>query len=161
MGLLPLAWVTFRRERRREYWWLAVAFGISFLADTTVLLWHRPWAASAIYPVSQTALVAAVFVERRVAIGFTAFLVLAALLGLAIEGISAPGLILHVAGWLVLTTFLLEQPSSPLRTALLIGFGANILPWVLMVLRPRVSTWELYQGVRAMSLGWFCYAQTV
>jgi hypothetical protein len=87
-------------------------------------------------------------------------LVLAALLGLAIEGITAPGLLLHVAGWLVLTTFLLEQPPSPLRTALVIAFGVNIVPWILVALRPRWSTWELYQGVRAVSLGWFCYAQT-
>jgi hypothetical protein len=153
-------WCWARRERRREYWWLAAAFGISVLADTATLLWHQPWLVAAIYPVSQLGIVAAVIVSQRQAMAFTGFLMLTGIVALMIEGLDAPGAILPVVGGAVLTTFLLAQPATPLRTALLLAFGVSCLPWIWFVLMPTWASWEAYQGVRAVSLGWFCYAQT-
>jgi hypothetical protein len=157
-GLLPLVWCALHRESRREYWWVAVAFGISFLADTAVLLWGHPWVASAIYPVSQTAIIGAVFLPRIEAMWLTLALMVAALVAIAVEGMEAPHLLLHGIAWSC-TTIIVWEHSGPLRMALLLAFGINLVPWTLLSLWPTWGTWGLYQSVRVLSLGWFCYAQ--
>lgn len=159
IGLVPLAWCALRRERRREYWWLAMAFGISFLADTATLAFGHPWLWSAVYPVGQTAVIGAVFLSREETAALTLLLMGTALVTILALGVNAPSALLHDLAWLAIVGMVWRRPLGQLRWALLVAFGVNIVPWTLLALRPSWTTWELYQGVRAVGVGWFCVAQ--
>lgn len=157
MALVPLAWLAFRHERRIEWWWLAAAFFVSWLADAVALL-GNPWIPATVYPVSQAAIVVAVLaprLEARIALGT---LIAAGLLTVLIEGIG-PGLFLEtvVAGVVVGIVWPLAL-TRRLRTALLVAFGGGWLAWVGYVLAPGWESWGAYQAVRALGLGLFCWA---
>jgi len=162
MGLVPLLWLGALHwcgERRsREWWGVAAAFGISWVADTITHRWGQPWLVSAIYPVSQAAIIGIVLLPRREAQWFIATLCAVGIIAVLIEGTTKPQWILHVFGWSEIVWLLRPLPLGKLRAALFVAFGVNLIPWVLFTLWTTWEMWCLYQGVRAVSLGMFCLA---
>jgi hypothetical protein len=162
MGLLPLAWLALLSwcgERRgSEWWWIAGAFGISWVADTISHVFGHPWIVSAVYPVSQAAILGMVLLPRKDAYWFVAGLCVLGVMAITVEGTTHPQWILHVVGWSEIVWLLWPLPLGKLRLALLVAFGVNIIPWVLFTIWTTWETWGLYQAVRATSLGLFCWA---
>jgi len=161
VGLLPVLWLALlaaRGERRgAEWWWVAGAFGVSWLADTVTHVIGHPWLVTAIYPVTQAAMIGAVFQPREEVAFVTMVLLGVALVSLSIEGTTAPQLMLHVAAGIAIVG-MTWHTTSPMKPALHVAFGVNLLPWVLFALWPMWGTWSLYQAVRVVSLVLFCGA---
>src|SRR5947208_264158 len=102
MSLLPLLWLALLHargvHRDAAWWWIAGAFGVSWLADTAAH-WVSPWMVSAVYPVSQSAIIGAVLLGRRDAMAFLGALVCMALLSLFWEGVNGPMILLRTVAW--------------------------------------------------------------
>jgi hypothetical protein len=158
MALVPLFWLWGRGERRTEWWWLAGIFLVSWLADT-VAHWTGAGLVSAVYPLSQAALVAAVFLERRHALAVTGALVLLGLVSVLTHGVATPEVLLHTVAWLSAAGIVAFLPLGRLRVALLVLFAGGWLAYLGYVLAQGWASWLTYQGVRAASIGLFCWAQ--
>lgn len=156
MGLVPVLWLALRKERRVEWWWLAGVFGVSWLADTAAH-WVNPWLVSAVYPVAQAGIVGAVFLSRREAALLVAVLVWVGVLSAGWG--TVPDLLLRTVAWLAVVGIVWPLPLGSLRVALLLAFGLGWLCWVGYQFAPGWTSWGVYQGVRAVSLGWFCLAR--
>ncbi len=158
MALIPFLWLLGRRETRTEWWWLAGIFLVSWLADT-VSHWTGTWFVSAVYPVSQAAIVGAVFLDRREALQFTGALVVLGLVSVLTHGVSTPEVLLHTVAWLGAAGVVAFLPLGRLRVALLVLFAGGWLAYLGYVLQPGWPSWLRYQEVRALSIGLFCWAQ--
>jgi hypothetical protein len=154
LGLVPLGWLAFRRERRPEWWWIAGAFGVSWLADIGARL-GDPWLVNAVYPVSQAGIIAAVLWPRREAQLAIGLLVVAGLCVLWLEGISGPDIILETVAALVIVG---SAWRSPFRGSLLVAFGLGWLAWMGYTLRPGLEMWGCYQATRVVAAAMFCQA---
>lgn len=154
MALIPLVWCLARREHRLEWWWIAGAFAVSWLAD---MLAHfvDPWTISAVYPVTQAAVVGAVLLTRHDAKLFVVGLLAAAFLSLRFP---RPDVILHTVAWLGVVGIVWSLPIGRLRLTLLTAFGLGWVAWLVFVLSPTWPTWYAYQVTRALGLGMFCWA---
>lgn len=157
MALVPALWLLGRWEKRVEWRWLAGIFLVSWLADT-VSHWTGTWFISAVYPVSQAALVGLVFLHRQDALLLTGTLVIVGLMTVLQHGVTTPEVLLHTVAWLTVVGIVYPLPLGPLRTMLLVAFGLGWLAYLGYVLRPGWTSWGLYQAVRAVSLGFFCWA---
>lgn len=162
LGLVPLVCAT---RAPLAYRWLAVAFGISFLADaatlvTVALHTHEPWWVSRIYPVSQAALACAVFLPRREAIGMLVVLVLIGLAGVFLEPPRQPELITHTVAWLFVAAVAAEEAPQPLRRSLVAYFGLGTVAWIVYAMHPTWPSlsWEAYQATRVLGIALFGYA---
>lgn len=158
IGILPLGWLALRREMRREWWWLAGALAVSFVADGIALATHLLHHAqapfiSALYPVGQAAIIGAVFLSRARATAFAALLVLTGMMSLAFP---EPWLLDTVA-WLGVTAIVWPLPLGLLRSALLLIFGLGWLCWMGYALFP-MPAWLAYQSCRAVGTLLFCRA---
>ncbi len=141
----------------RAYWWLALALGVSLLADLSALLTHQPWWVSRVYVVSQAALVAAVFLDRTEALWTLAALVVLGLLGVFLQP-SGPELFTHTCAWGLAALIAYEIAPQPLRRSLLVYFGWGLLAWCVYVALPGWDSWLAYQGTRLVGIGLFGYA---
>lgn len=137
----------------RAYWWLALAFAVSFLADTASHFVNSFWV-SRVYPVSQAALVAAVFLARKDALGILAMLVLAGLAGVFLEP-KGPELFTHLVCWLTAAAIASEEAPQPVKRALTVYFGWGVLAWVCYVIEPGWASWGFYQGTRLVGIALF------
>lgn len=177
-GLVPLTalvWLRGRGERRgATWWWLAVAFAVSFLADVAGMVGYGTLASST-YPLLQAGLCAWVLLPRAQATRATLLLAFAAGVSLAIRMAEGPeavrkglDLVLHVVGWhMVALAAWGRVPDGWLRITLSVGFAALSWVWVAFVLvraLPDPSPalvefwWYAVQAVRlAMAVG-FVYA---
>jgi hypothetical protein len=177
MSLLPVAWLAIRRawghRLDASWWWIAGAFGISWLADVTSE--HLPneyrWAISLAYPVSQTALIGRVFMPRRFALVFLASLVTLGIIAAVWNGASEPDLMLRSVAWLsiVAMVWLVEMPTR-LRVCLLVYFGLGLAAWMAhlrwvqwarahpLLVHGPAPTMYVYQAVRLVGLLLFCWA---
>jgi len=161
MGFLPVLWVTLRRDRRLEWWWLALAFSVSGLADLASYGPHplvAPWIAATVYPILQVGMIGAVLVSRPEAELLMLALIGAGLLGLWVEGIGPSLLLETVADGAVVGLVWPRRDLGKLRGALLVGFGGGWLAWVGYLFVPGLAMWGVYQGVRVAGLGLFCWA---
>jgi hypothetical protein len=158
LGLVPLCWLAVRGETRAEWWWLAVAFAVSWVADTVAHL-VNPWLPAAVYPVSQAAVIGAVLLPRRDAWLFAGALVLVGIAGVLLEGVWGPDLFLETVASLGIVGIVYARPLGLLRLALLVAFGMGWLAWIGYLFVPGFPSWGVYQGVRAVSLGFFCWAR--
>lgn len=159
LGLVPLGFVVTSRAPR-AYRWLALALGISFLADGVTLLTREPWWVSRVYVVSQSALVCAVFLSRKDAMAMLALLVLCGLCAVFLEpkGPEAP---LHLIAWFLVVGVASDEAPRPLRRALMTYFGLGAAAWMVYVLFPDgwpSRTWLVFQGTRALGIALFGYA---
>lgn len=159
MALLPFAWLALQRESRSLWWVVAVAvFGVSWLADTAALF-GNPWLPAAVYPVSQAGILVALLASRKSAGLLIGLLVVAALVGIAWEGVTGPDVLLEtVAAGIVVGLVWPRRDLGRLRIMLLVGFGGGWLVWLGYLFAPGWTSWGVYQGVRAVSLGLFCWA---
>lgn len=160
MGLVPLVWLACLRltgiKRDAAWWWVAAALSISWIADWTIHIGVSPWLASAVYPVTQAALIGAVFLPRRDAQSFVAVLVLVGLMAVLWNGTDGPDRFLHTVAWLSVVGIVGHRPS-PLRPVVPIAFACLWLAWLGYALAPGWPSWLLFQGVRLGGLVAFCW----
>jgi len=157
MGLIPLVWLAVRRERRAEWWWLAAAFGVSWLADTAAHF-GDPLLFGTVYPVGQAGLVVVVLAERHQAAAFVGLLMVAGLVAVLWEGITGPDLFLETIAAAIVVSVAWRLPDRRLRATLVYAFGVGWLAWVGYTLSPGWLSWGLYQATRVVAAAMFCWA---
>jgi hypothetical protein len=161
MALLPmltLAWLhVTERHRDPSLWWIAGAFGISFLADTAAL-WVDPKTVSAVYPISQAALVGAVFLSRTDADRLLAALIVTGMASLLWHGADHLDVLLHTVAWGTVTGLALTRATGLLRASLVSAFGLGLVAWWSYVVAPGWTSWGALQSARALGLILFCIA---
>jgi hypothetical protein len=160
MGLVPLLWLValHTRGRRQDValWWLAGAFAVSWVADTAAL-WVDPWLVSLVYPLSQVAIVGAVFLLRADAITLIAALLTVGLAAAIVNG--KPDVLLHTAAWGAAAGIVADRwELGRLRTALLVYFALGWLCWIGYAIWPGWWSWGLLQASRAAGIALFCWA---
>jgi hypothetical protein len=166
MGLLPIAWLSIRRARGQRsaavWWWVAGAFGISWIADLIAqfLPTQDRWAVSLVYPVSQTAIIGAVLLPRRIAQALLGCLAVLAIIAALTQGIGTPDLMLRAVAWLsiVATVWLTSNIPIRLQACLLVSFGLGLAAWMALIRWGSVQTWYAYQETRLAGLLLFCWA---
>lgn len=163
IGLIPFAFVASRSVAHavdRAYWIIALAFGVSFIADTVSM--HEPslaWLISLVYPVSQAALIAAVLLPRRDTITFVCALVVSGLVSVALRGTQGPDVLLRTVAWLGLAFLVMDRWAlGRLRTALVVYFGVGWMAWLLRAIYLTVPWWYVTQSVRLAGILLFCWA---
>jgi hypothetical protein len=159
MGLVPLAWCAFRRERQAVWWWIAVAFAVSWVADIGARF-GNPWLPAAVYPISQVGIIAVVLAHtQRAGLIYVLLLTVAGMVSVLWEGVSGPVLLLEAVAAGVVIDVLWNRPElGRLRWVLWLAFVGGLLPWIGYLLAPSLVMWVLWQAVRAASLGLFCWA---
>jgi hypothetical protein len=168
MGLVPLAWLVVLRfrgmPRDAALWWLAVAFGVSWLADL-IAFFVDPWLTSATYPATQAALIGAVFLSRRDAMRFLVLLVAVAVFAIAMQGATGPEIVSRAVAFGSACVIAYRRPEVPkLRAPLLVYFGLGLVAWAAVVYwsgtpnDPRYTPYLVYQAIRAVGIGLFCWA---
>jgi hypothetical protein len=157
LGLVPLAWCAWRRERRPTYWWMAAAFGVSFLADVAGALGYARYAGQ-VYPVLQAALVAMTLLAGAPLYAYVAAVLFAASLSIAWRGAGGYDVILRLVAFGGLAGFSLAVPNTRLRASLVVYFGLGALAWLGYVWIPGWTTYALMQGTRAVGIGLWCWA---
>lgn len=164
MALLPLAflaWLRWTGRKRDTAWgWIAVAFAVSWLADTAVDAGAPGWAVGFVYPITQAALIGAVLLTRFSAFVFLGALVTAAAWSLAIFGVHQPDILLHSVAFLGVAGIALERWDIPnqLRDSLFVYFGLGWVAWLAHAKFVTVATWYPYQSCRLAGLVLFCGA---
>ncbi len=166
MALVPLVWLTLRRERRGFWWWLAAAFAVSWIPDTLADMGVSPWWMSAVYPISQAGLFVIILAPIPAATFWMGLLMMTGIGAILWEGASGPTLMLRaIAAAAVLSS---AWPHQEIRSVALIAYGLGFLAWVAFAFWPStapgwwdIRTWGsplywLVQSVRAVSLGLFC-----
>ena len=162
MALWPLCMLVVMHvhgERKdRAWWWLAGAFAVSFIADS-LAHFLDPWVISLAYPMSQAALVGAVFLSKREALSLLVLLCCATTVAILAKGVQGPDVILSSTAngavcWMVWDRWELGR----LRTALLVSFGAVGLAWLCFSLWQVVPVWYGYQALRLVGLFLFCWS---
>lgn len=161
MGLVPLAWLTALWSAGRNpcarWWGLAVAFAVSWVAD---------WAGhvGATFPVGpayvtlQAGLIVWLLVPHPWAWRFIAVLGVTALTTI-LRAEPGPDILVHTIAWGGLVGLLCWRSGlGRLRLTLAIAFGAGLVAWWGYIIAPGWPTWLTFQGVRATSLGLFCWA---
>ena len=157
LGLVPLAWVAWHRPRRASWWWMAVAFAVSFAADLATLYWPHRYV-SQVYPVLQAGLFVAILLPRKYAEWVIAVVLVAA--SVSIVGRDAAGLdvLLRMVAFGSVAGASYWLPAGPLRTALLVYFAGGALAWLGYVLAPGWTTYAGLQAARVVGIGCWCYA---
>lgn len=160
MALLPLLWLAalWMVEQRRDpaLWWLAGVYAISWIADTAAH-WVDPWLVSAVYPVSQAAIVGAVLLKRDDALVFLFSITAIGVVSIAFQELQQPN-VLRSAAWAAIAAIVYPLPLGRLRSALLVTFGVGLAAWILFAATRTWPTWLVYQGVRAVGIVLFCWA---
>lgn len=160
MALLPLLWLSilWMVEQRRDsaLWWLAGVFAVSWLADTAAH-WTDPQLISAVYPVSQAALVALVLLKRDDALTFLFAITAIGVVSILFQELQQPN-VLRLAAWAAIVGIVYPLPLGRVRTALLVTFGVGLAAWIVYVAVPGWTAWLIYQGVRAVGIALFCWA---
>jgi hypothetical protein len=165
MGLIPVVWLGWCRVRGRpvgaEWWWLAGAYGVSVLADTAsrFLPVEARWVVSLVYPVSQSAVIGAVLLDRRDAMTLVVVLVVIALAAALVEHVHGPDVLVRTVAWGAVVGIAYDRPAlGSLRRALLVSFGLGWVAWLAYAAWPGWSSWGAYQFVRLAGLLLFAAA---
>ena len=163
IGLIPLAWLAVlavRGQRRgAEWWYLAGAFFVSWIADAFALAGVEPWLMSLVYPVTQAAIVGAVLLDREEAATLIGALVTVGCVAVLWRGVGTPDVLLHTVAWASIALVAWDRAAlGRLRLALFIAFGFAWLAWLGYTMNPGWATWLGYQSVRAIGAGCFCWA---
>lgn len=162
MALLPLLslWLLWgaKQDRNVAWWWVAMAFAVSWVADSASHL-LPPWVISLAYPVTQAALVGAVLLERRDALLLTVCLGILGIGAATWGDLHGPDLLLRTAAWGSIAVVAYERKAlDRLRVSLLVSFGLGLVCWMGYAAWPGWTSWSLYQGVRLAAILIFCSA---
>lgn len=151
MALLPFLALLLVSKRDAAYWWLAGAFGVSWVADSLAHV-ADPAVVSAIYPITQASLAAAVILHRQEAIAVVFLLTVVGLIALLGFGTEHPDILLHVVAWGMIAGIAWQEQLGPLRNPLLAYFGLGTLAWVWYAFMPGWESWIAYQSTRLLGL---------
>lgn len=162
MGLLPLLWLGVLQSRGQDrgaaWWWLAVAFGVSWLADSAAH-WVNPDLVGNLYPLTQAAIVGAVLLDRDDASMLVIALCLVGAASIAWNGPEGREILLATtANGAVAGIAWQRRAIGRVRLSLLVSFGAVGVCWWFYAGWPTWDSYNLYQGVRAIGLLLFCRA---
>lgn len=166
MALLPLAALVILalcgQSRNAAWWWLGVAFAVSWLADTAddLLPPRFDWLPVLAYPVAQTGLIGAVFLDHADATRLLFVLVLTGGLAAFVWNGHGPDVILSTVAWLLVVGIMWRRRDLPdrLRLALGVYFGLGWMAWMVHVRWLVVATWYPFQFARLVGLLLFCWA---
>lgn len=162
VGIIPLLWLVLWQWKGFpvgvEWWLLAVAFSVSWMADNAAR-WVDPWMVSPVYLVGQAWIVGTVFSSRRGTLLLLAVLIAVAIGALFWKGIEGPDILLHTVAWLAVVgiAYPLKQLER-LRISLLVYFGFGLLAWYGYAMKPGWATWIAYQLTRLIGILLFCRA---
>lgn len=167
MSLIPLIWLVVLTIHGKvcdlAWWWIAVAFSVSWFADTiahVVPQSHNAWI-GIVYPVSQTAIIGAVLLRhRRQKVALLGVLLGASTVAILWCGVEDPDLVLRSVAWLAVVAIMWAEKALPfrLRLCLVIYFGFGLVTWLIHLRWLIVPTWYPYQIVRLIGLLVFCWA---
>ena len=159
MGLLPVLWLgvlAYHGQRRSALWWaLGITLSLSWVADTAAH-WVDPWLVSSLYPIGQTLVMGTVLLPTVLLWRFVGAVALTTGLALALAGLHHPEVIIHTICWTGI--LVLVWPYREIRGPTVWTFGVGWLAWVLFASLPTFATWGVYQAIRGMGLGVFCWA---
>jgi hypothetical protein len=166
MGLVPLTWLAIEgargQSRAAVWWWLAGAFGVSWVADTAAHFIPQADspAITVIYPVSQAAIIGAVLLSRRLAKVALWLLAALALIAILWNDAGQQDLLVRAAAWLLVVGIVWYRDDLPyrLRFCLLVYFGVGLAMWMVHLRWLTVATWYPYQAARLAGLVLFCWA---
>lgn len=162
-GIVPVLYVAMRDRQGyktgAEWWWMGVAFSVSFVADSAAH-WVSPLLVSLVYPLSQAALFGAIVIlDVKKKWGFLMLLLLAGLFSVLARGVLKPDYILTTVAFGGLSIVLYPLRSlGVLRLALLGYFGLGVAYWGLYCAWPSTTSYLLFQGSRLLGISLFCYA---
>ena len=170
-SLLPLAWlwILSRSHRRIDsaWWWLALAFGISWIPDAPIdhMSHALDWVLVAVYPVAQTAIVGKVLLSQTRATRFLFLLGAAAIVSIVWEGVGGPEVILPTVAWLLIAGIAWTHETIPhlLRVSLVVYFCLGWGAWLLHAeaIKERqdmLATYYAYQLTLLLGRVVFCIA---
>lgn len=159
MALVPLLWLAvlaYHGARRPVVWWaFAIVLGLSWVADT-LAHWVDPWLVSTAYPLAQALVLAAVLLPPPALWRVTAIMLVAGVIAWALQGVGRPDVFTRTVAWMGI--LVMAWPHRALQRPALTTFGLGWLAWVAYSIVPDWTTWGLYQGVRALGIGVFCWA---
>jgi hypothetical protein len=158
MALIPALALAVHHERRRDWWLLALAFGISWVADTVALASGHPWPGSALYPLAQTGVIAFVFLRPLETAAFVGILAVVTAGAILTQGWATSTLVVRTIAWGAIVSMVWRPRVGRLREALLVYFGLGWAAWILYSLSPGWPSWGVYQALRAVGIGLFCWA---
>lgn len=160
MALLPLLWLIvlayYGQRRSAAAWGIGLVLGVSWLADT-LAHWVDPWLVSTIYPLVQAILLAVVLLPLPAARRFVGTVLTVGGLTLLIRGVERPDTIIHTIAWVGMV-LMVWRHCGRLRLAVLSSFGLGWLGYLGYAVAPSFPTWGVYQAIRAVGLGVFCWA---
>jgi hypothetical protein len=149
LGAVPLAWLALLAVRGYRvdaaWWWMAVAFGVSFAADVASLVVGHPLV-SQTYPVLQGAVFTLALVPSRYAVRVIAAFFVAAAVSVTIRHAAGLDVLLHVVSWGFVAAFAVNRVP-----ALAWGFAALCVAWLAYVAWPGWWTWGAMQAVRGVT----------
>lgn len=169
MGLVPLTWLVALRVTGRPrdvaYWWIALAFSVSWIADT-LAHWVNPDVAGNLYPLTQAALIGATLLTKT---DRWFFLLVLTNVGIGAVFFGARyDVFLSTVAFGTITGIVWDRPALGwLRASLLAYCGLGLVAWWAYSAFPWFTvwpiergwfTWGLYQACRAAGLALFCYA---
>jgi len=162
MAAIPFLWLArlhaMGQKRDAAWWWVAGAFFVSWIADTAAH-WANPNLVGNLYPLSQTAIVAAVLLPRQNARFLTAILVLCALATMGQAGVDGFDVVLRTVAWGTAACLAyIRRDIGPLAVVLLVTFGLGLVTWYGYAYAPSWTTWGVYQSARVFGIGLFCWA---
>ena len=165
IALIPLAALTVlhvRGERRdAAYWWLAIGFTVSWIADVAADLMppSMRWVPSVVYPMTQAAIVAAVLLPRAEVAFYLATMLAASSVAVVWQGVG-PDAGARAVAWVPLVWIVARRQEMParLRFSLAVYFGLGWLMWAVHVRWLVVATWYQYQLARIVGLVLFARA---
>jgi hypothetical protein len=158
VGLVPLLWLAAQRDRRRLYWILAAAYGVSFLADMGGLMgW--PNLAGNLYPLGQAGLIGIALLPMDRAVTLAGVLAVVGIVAVWFGASEGRDLILVTVADLAICALAARVLSNDLLGAALgLSFGVGLIAWWVFALEPSWGSWGLYQLTRAMGTTAFCAA---
>jgi len=158
MGLIPVIWLgtlAYCGQRRSPLWWaLALVLAVSWVADTVAHV-VDPWLVSAIYPLLQALILSIILLPRRALQQVAAVLIGIGALTLWLGGATHPEVIGRTIAWTGL--LVVAWPHHAIRWPVIITFGLGWLGWIAYSISPGWWTWGIFQSIRAVGLGSFCW----
>lgn len=160
LPLVVLVWLGVRgRERQAEWWLVAGAYLVSWFADAAAH-YVNPWIVSAVYPVSQSALIGAALLPRKHATPYVAAIVLLGCVAMAFHDFAGPDILLRAVcfGAIVALAWGRAWDLGNLHASLMVYFGLGLLAWFAYAVAPNWWTWGAFQLCRVTGLVLFCVA---